>query len=125
MITDADLARARQDAKFRQRLLTDSLELLLAELSKLQRATNTANSEAHYVARVIAAVEAGKDIDWESPHTICYSMVNGKPEEAIMVKAKYDKQKFGFTDVELDNKRSAGLGRATHEWGAGLYRDMF
>ena len=86
---------------------------------------NTANSEAHYVAKVIAAIEAGKDIDWVSPCTICYSMVNGKPEQAIMVKAKYDKQKFGFTDVELDNKRSAALGLATHEWGAGLYRDMF
>jgi hypothetical protein len=46
LITDADLERARQDAKFRQRLLTDSLELLLAELSKLQRVTSTANSEA-------------------------------------------------------------------------------
>jgi hypothetical protein len=40
-ITDADLARAREDADFRQRLLTNSLELLLAELNKLQRATNT------------------------------------------------------------------------------------
>ncbi len=86
---------------------------------------NTANSEAHYVAKVIAATEAGKDIDWMSPQTICYSMVNGAPEEAIVVKAKYDKQKFGFTDVELDNKRSAALGLAAHEWGAGLYRDMF
>jgi NADPH-dependent 2,4-dienoyl-CoA reductase/sulfur reductase-like enzyme len=89
------------------------------------KSANTANSEAHYVAKVIAAAAAGKDIDWVSPYTICYSMVNGKPEEAIMVKAKYDKQKFGFTDVELDNKRSAALGLATHEWGAGLYRDMF
>ncbi len=89
------------------------------------KSANTANSEAHYVAKVIAAAAAGKDIDWVSPYTICYSMVNGKPEEAIMVKAKYDKGKFGFTDVELDNKRSAALGLATHEWGAGLYRDMF
>jgi sulfide dehydrogenase [flavocytochrome c] flavoprotein subunit len=86
---------------------------------------NTSNSEAHYVAKVIAAHEAGKDIDWVSPQTICYSMVNGKPEEAIMVKAKYDRKTFGFTDVQLDNKRSAALGKATFEWGAGLYRDMF
>ena len=41
LVTDSDLARARQDADFRQRLLTDSLELLLGELSKLQRATNS------------------------------------------------------------------------------------
>jgi sulfide dehydrogenase [flavocytochrome c] flavoprotein subunit len=86
---------------------------------------NTSNSEAHYVAKVIAAHEAGKDIDWVSPQTICYSVVNGKPEEAIMVKAKYDRKTFGFTDVQLDNKRSTALGKATHEWGAGLYRDMF
>jgi len=86
---------------------------------------NTANSEAHYVAKVIAATEAGKDIDWVSPQTICYSMVNAKPEQAIVVKAKYDKKTFGFTDVQLDNKRSAALGKATHEWGAGLYRDIF
>jgi NADH dehydrogenase FAD-containing subunit len=86
---------------------------------------NTANSEGHFVAKVIAAVEAGNDIDWESPQTICYSMVNGDPEEAIVVKAKYEKEGFGFTDVELDNARSAALGAAAHEWGAGLYRDMF
>jgi hypothetical protein len=52
-------------------------------------------------------------------------MVNGTPEEAIVVKAKYAREGFGFTDVELDNKRSASLGKAAHEWGAGLYRDMF
>ncbi len=86
---------------------------------------NTANSEAHYVARVIAAHEAGKDIDWMSPQTICYSMVNAEPQQAIVVKAKYDRKTFGFTDVQLDNTRSAALGKATHEWGAGLYRDMF
>jgi hypothetical protein len=60
-----------------------------------------------------------------SPETICYSMVNGTPEEAIYVKAKYDHDTFGFTDVQLDNTRSAANGTATHEWGAGLYRDMF
>jgi hypothetical protein len=86
---------------------------------------NTANSEGHFVAKLIAAVEAGKDIDWESPQTICYSIVNGAPEEAIYVKAYYDKDNFGFTDVELDNTRSAASAAATHEWGAGLYRDMF
>ena len=44
MITDSDLARARQDADFRQRLLTDSLELLLGELGKLQRAAHAQDS---------------------------------------------------------------------------------
>jgi N-glycosylase/DNA lyase len=40
LVTDSDLARARQDADFRQQLLTESLERLLGELSKLQRSAN-------------------------------------------------------------------------------------
>jgi len=35
-VTDADLARARMDAPFRQQMLTRTLECLLGELSKLQ-----------------------------------------------------------------------------------------
>jgi hypothetical protein len=46
LITDSDLARARQDADFRQQLLTESLERLLGELSKLQRtAQNSARAD--------------------------------------------------------------------------------
>jgi hypothetical protein len=45
LITDSDLARARQDSGFRQQLLTESLELLLGELGKLQRAANNTNNE--------------------------------------------------------------------------------
>ena len=35
LVTDADLARARSDPAFRQQLLGDFLELLLAQLNKL------------------------------------------------------------------------------------------
>jgi len=42
LVTDSDLARARQDVDFRQRLLTESLERLLGELSKLQRVAHNA-----------------------------------------------------------------------------------
>ena len=38
LITDTELARAREDPAFRQQLLTESLERLLAELNKLRRA---------------------------------------------------------------------------------------
>ena len=88
------------------------------------KSANTANTEAHYVARLIAARDAGKEIEWESPTTLCYSVVNAQPEEAIFVQAKYAKQGFAFTDVKLDNKRSEPIAKATHEWGKGLYRDM-
>ncbi len=40
LITDSDLARARQDPDFRQQLLTENLELLLGELNRIQRTAN-------------------------------------------------------------------------------------
>jgi hypothetical protein len=36
-VTDADLARARSDPAFRQKLLTESLETLLAKMQKLRK----------------------------------------------------------------------------------------
>ena len=41
-VTDAVLARARQDPIFRQQLLADHLELLLNELNRLRGATTDA-----------------------------------------------------------------------------------
>ncbi len=89
---------------------------------------NTANTEAKIVARIIAERAAGKKPKWESPNTICYSMVDGTSKESIMVDAKYKFTKgkgWGFTDVKLIEKASKQLGKANIEWGKGLYRDMF
>lgn len=41
-VTDADLARARVDAPFRQQMLTRTLDCLLGELSKFQHITQDA-----------------------------------------------------------------------------------
>jgi hypothetical protein len=38
VVTEADLARARNDAQFRQEMLTHSLEALLVALKRAQRA---------------------------------------------------------------------------------------
>ena len=38
-VTDADLARARQDPAFRHQLVADHLDLLLHELNKLRNST--------------------------------------------------------------------------------------
>jgi hypothetical protein len=44
-VTDDDLARARQDAMFRQQLLAESMQRLLDGLNKLRRAEpNAANA---------------------------------------------------------------------------------
>jgi hypothetical protein len=43
-VTDDDLARARSDPAFRQKLLTESLETLLAKMQKLRKSTPSAVS---------------------------------------------------------------------------------
>jgi hypothetical protein len=57
LVTDSDLARARHDAGFRQRLLTESLERLLTELGKLQRAAQNAESADQIREGVALAVK--------------------------------------------------------------------
>jgi sulfide dehydrogenase [flavocytochrome c] flavoprotein subunit len=90
---------------------------------------NTSNSEAHYVAKVIAAHAAGREIPWESPNTICYSGVTIDPLQSISVDAhyKYDpkEKRFGFDKVKLYEKWSKARGQQNLEWARGLYRDMF
>lgn len=90
---------------------------------------NTSNSEAHYVAKVVAAHAQGKPLPaWESPHTICYSGVKTGPLESIMVDAKYKykgRELAGFTDVVLKEKWDPALGQANIAWAEGMYNDMF
>jgi sulfide dehydrogenase [flavocytochrome c] flavoprotein chain len=90
---------------------------------------NTSNSEGKYVAKVLAARAQGKDITWTSPETLCYSMVEVDPNEAISVDAFYAydpaKKSFGFTNVKMDEVRNQAKGAAYIAWAQGLYRDMF
>lgn len=92
---------------------------------------NTSNTEGKYVAKVLAARAQEKDINWYSPRTICYSMVNADPMEAISVNAGYVLNKEGTAvvsfsaDTKLYEKRDITKGKATLEWARGLYREMF
>jgi hypothetical protein len=95
------------------------------------KSANTSNTEGHYVAQVLAARAQGKEIAWVSPETICYSMVNAYPPEAISVDAKYtyDAAKDAITGFSPDTKtfedRDATKGKAYLEWAQGIYRDIF
>lgn len=91
---------------------------------------NTSNSEGHYVAKVLAARAQGQDVAWTSPQTLCYSMVDAFPKQAIWVDTYYgyDAKRdaiTGFKDTKVDNTRSEANGTAYLEWARGLYRDMF
>ncbi|TAM09570.1 MAG: sulfur oxidation protein, flavocytochrome C [Nevskiaceae bacterium] len=92
---------------------------------------NTSNSEGHFVGHIIAMRSQGKDVKkWESPETLCYSMVNAYPQQAIWVDTHYgyDAKKdaiTGFADVKVDNTPSEKNAPAYLAWGRGMYRDMF
>ena len=95
------------------------------------KSANTSNTEGQFVAKVLAARAQGKEIAWESPETVCYSMTNAYPPEAIKVDAKYtyDPAKDAITGFSPDTKtwevRDEAMGRAYLEWAQGIYRDMF
>jgi NADH dehydrogenase FAD-containing subunit len=90
---------------------------------------NTSNSEGHHVAKVIVARAAGKEIPWQSPHTVCYSAVAYKPLQAIGVDALYSynakDNSFAFAHVKLQEEWNTRLGQTDLEWAKGMYRDMF
>jgi sulfide dehydrogenase [flavocytochrome c] flavoprotein subunit len=90
---------------------------------------NTSNSEGHHVAKVIVARAAGKEIPWQSPHTVCYSAVAYKPLQAIGVDALYSynakDNSFAFAHVKMQEEWNARLGQTDLEWAKGMYRDMF
>lgn len=94
------------------------------------KSANTSNTEAHYVAKVLAARAQDKAIEWTSPQTLCYSMVAADPQEAIYVDTYYGYDKAqdaitGFADTQLFQSRNEDNAAAYLEWGKGLYRDMF
>lgn len=92
---------------------------------------NTANTEGKHIAKVLAARAQGKTLPWESPRTVCFSMVSADPLEAISVDAGYvlnkeGTQVAGFSpDTKLFEKRDAAKGQGALEWARGLYRDLF
>ncbi len=93
------------------------------------KSANTANTEGKYVAKLIAAHVQGKTVDWESPRTLCFSMVNAAPMEAISVDARYsydpEKQSFDFSNTKLDENRDHSKGLAALAWAQGIYSDLF
>ncbi|RJQ48310.1 MAG: NAD(P)/FAD-dependent oxidoreductase [Gammaproteobacteria bacterium] len=95
------------------------------------KSAHLANSEGKYVAKVIAAHAAGKTIDWTSPASLCYSMVNTAPQEAISmwVSFSYDTTAKAFSPAKestgTDEKRDAAKGAATLDWAKALYGDLF
>jgi len=90
---------------------------------------NTASSEAKYVAELIAAHAQGKEIDWRSPQTMCFSGVKIDPVESMSIISSYRfdeaEKRFQFDRVHPIEKWSARSGQAGLAWAEGMYKDMF
>jgi sulfide dehydrogenase [flavocytochrome c] flavoprotein subunit len=90
---------------------------------------NTARTEGMYLAELVAARARGQQIPWQSPHTVCYSMVNTQPNEAIMVDGKYQFNKKTSQWEHFENfavnERDKVLSEKTFEWAEQHLRDMF
>ena len=94
------------------------------------KSANTSNTEGKYVAKVLAARAQGKDIEWYSPETICFSLVNTEPLEGISVDATYaydaKTKAFSFSkDTKVFEDRDEVKGRGTLSWARALHRDLF
>ncbi|SNZ15819.1 FAD-dependent oxidoreductase [Hydrogenobacter hydrogenophilus] len=86
------------------------------------------NSQGKIVAKIIAGRIAGKDVKPTLPDNTCYSMVNGDPQEAIVINVTYDyndKEKKIVPKPKVINERSTDLAKATYEWAKSMYKDMF
>lgn len=90
---------------------------------------NTANSEAKYVAEVIAAHAQGQEVPWRSPQTMCFSGVKTDPVESMSIISSYryyeNEQRFDFDRVHPIEKWSPSSGQAGFAWAEGMYKDMF
>jgi hypothetical protein len=67
-VSDDDLARARSDPAFRQKLLTGSLETLLAQIQKLRKSGPSAPSDAQLREGVELAVRLAELIQKVDGH---------------------------------------------------------
>ncbi len=92
----------------------------------------TANSEARYVAKVIAHHAEGSDFTpWYSPEALCYATVSTHPHQAISVFAHYiyrqnEREVVTYTArPDVDDHWDHAKALSGLEWARAFYREMF
>ncbi len=88
---------------------------------------NTANSEAHNVAKQLIELIKGRMPEYKPPRTLCYSAVDKGKAVWVDLTYKYDPRKntFQFWNVKMDNNPTKQNWIAYLEWAKAMYRDMF
>ncbi|MBT5309355.1 MAG: FAD-dependent oxidoreductase [Rhodospirillaceae bacterium] len=90
---------------------------------------NTAYTEGKYLAALIAARAKGSTVAWESPQTICYSIVGIEPMAGIMVRTKYKydatADNWDYEDNFAVHERDREKADKAFEWAETHLDDMF
>jgi len=95
---------------------------------------NTSNTEAKHVARLIARkINNQPKIKWESPVTVCISLVSINPERGIFIHSEYaynnKAKQFEFatpvTDEIWKGKHGEKNAASAYDWAKAMYIDMF
>jgi NADH dehydrogenase FAD-containing subunit len=95
---------------------------------------NTSNTEAKHVAHLIAQrISKKAQGKWESPVTVCISLVSINPERGIFIHSEYAYNKkagqFEFatpvTDEIWKGKHGEQNAASAYDWAEAMYRDMF
>ena len=94
------------------------------------KSASVAISEGRHIAKVIAARLEEKSVKWVTPVSVCYSMVNSLPEEAILSRSSYQFDKYTNqwrfkSGTKAYNTRSKILGRETYAWGSSHLKNLF
>jgi sulfide dehydrogenase [flavocytochrome c] flavoprotein chain len=96
------------------------------------KSASVAHTEGQYVARVIAGRARGKgdEAPWTTPLSVCYSMVNTDPREAILSRSTYRfdtaSKQWSFAEgTKGYNDRTKAMGAATQQWTEQHLADLF
>jgi len=94
------------------------------------KSASVANSEGRHVAKVIVAKLRDKTVNWVSPESVCYSMVNTTPNEAILSHSLYKFDKIINSWIfhpksKALNTPSELLGIAAYDWGRKSFSEIF
>jgi hypothetical protein len=94
------------------------------------KSASVAISEGRHIAKVITARLMGKDVKWITPESICYSMVNSFPKEAILSRSLYrfdrETNQWRFENgSKAYNERSSVLADKTYDWASSQFKNFF
>lgn len=133
----ADMASPQKEARidpFKYNVIGDERVYVTGDCRPMpfSKSASVAHTEGQYVARIIAGRARGKGeaVPWTTPLSVCYSMVNTDPREAILSRSTYRfdraSNQWSFAEgTKSYNSRDQAMGAATLQWTGEHLADLF